>query len=106
MLFELRQYRMRPDQRHNWLRFWEEELLPYLIQKGQVVVGSWVGEQDPDLFVWIRRFDDEADRVRFYEAVRLEGGWATYFLPRIDAMIDRQQSVVTRLTPTARSVIR
>ena len=115
MLFELRQYRMRPGQRENWLRFMAEEIVPYAAEcrrqhslpgSAGAVVGSWVGEQDPDLYVWIRRFDDEAERTRIYAAINQSDRWQTYFLPRIDEMIDRDQNVVTRLTPTPRSVIR
>ena len=65
MLFELRQYRTRPGQRDNWVKFAEEQIIPFQTEKGMVIVGSWVGEQeqDQDLFVWIRKFDSEADRV-------------------------------------------
>ena len=59
MLFELRQYRTLPGQRDNWVRFMEEEVIPFQISKGIVVVASFVGEEEDDLYVWIRRFDSE-----------------------------------------------
>jgi hypothetical protein len=68
MLFELRIYRTRPGQRAAWVRFFEEEIVPYLHAKGIVVVGSFVSEQDEDQFVWMRRFDSEEERVRLYAA--------------------------------------
>lgn len=71
-----------------------------------MVVGSWVGPQDPDAFVWIRRFDDEADRERFAEAAHRTDEWRTNWLPRIREFIDLDANVITLLNPTAKSVVR
>src|SRR5579859_4481184 len=69
MLFELRIYGTRPGQRASWVKFFEEELVPYALSKRVVVVGSFTAEQDQDQFVWIRRFDSEDYRVHAYAAV-------------------------------------
>jgi hypothetical protein len=106
MLFELRQYRMRPGQRDNWVRFMEEVLMPFQISKGMVIVGSFVGEADPDLYVWIRRFEDDQERERLYEAVYQDDHWKAEIAPRVAEMMIREEMVVTRLNPTPRSVIR
>ena len=37
--FELRQYRLRPGQREAWLKFMEEEIVPFQISKGMVIAG-------------------------------------------------------------------
>jgi hypothetical protein len=106
MFFELRQYRTRPGQRENWVRFAEEEIIPFQISKGMVIVGSWTGEQEDDLFVWMRRFDSEAERERLYAAVYESDHWKNTIAPQIPAMLDRDRMVITRIEPTARSVIR
>lgn len=106
MLFELRQYRMRPGKKEGWVKFMEEEIIPFQIQQGMVIVGSWVGEQEEDLYVWIRRFDSEEERVRLYEAVYQSDHWKNSIGPRVPEFIDREKIVVTRLTPTPHSVIR
>jgi hypothetical protein len=106
MLFELRQYRTFPGQRENWVRFMEEQVIPFQTAKGMVIVGSWVGEQDADVYVWLRRFESEAERERLYREVYQSDDWKERFSPRIREMLDREQIVVTRLTPTPRSVIR
>ena len=62
MFFELRQYRCKPGQRDNWVHFMEEVIIPFQSSKGMVIVGSWVGEKEDDLYVWMRRFEDEAER--------------------------------------------
>ena len=64
MLVELRQYRTRPGQRENWVRYMEQEIVPFQRSKGMTILGTWVAEQEDDLFVWLRQFDSEEERVR------------------------------------------
>jgi hypothetical protein len=106
MLFELRQYRMRPGKKDEWVRLMDDEIIPFQTEKGMVIIGSWVGEKEEDLYVWLRRFDSEEERVRLYEAVYQSDRWKNDIGPRVGALIDREQIVVTRLSPTSRSVIR
>ena len=106
MLFELRQYTIRPGQRDRWVRFMEEEIIPFQVKQGMVIVGSFVGETDEAVYVWIRRFADEAERERLYQAVYESDTWKTVIGPQVPEMIDREQIRVTRLVPTPKSVIR
>ena len=106
MFFELRQYRMRPGQRDNWVKFMEEEIIPYQVSKGMVIVGSWVGQEEEDLHVWIRRFESEQERERLYEAVYQSDRWKNELSPRVEELIDRSKIIVTRLEATPKSVIR
>lgn len=106
MFFELRQYRTKPGQRENWVRFMEEEIIPFQISKGMVIVGSFIGEEEDDLYVWIRRFESEAERERLYEAVYQSDHWKNVIAPRIPEMLDRERMKVTRIQPTSRSVLR
>ena len=106
MLFELRQYRMRPGKKDAWVKLMEEEIIPFQSEKGMVIIGSWVGEKEEDLYVWMRRFDSEEERVRLYEAVYQSDRWKSDIGPRVGELIDREKIVVTRLNPTPHSVIR
>lgn len=106
MLFELRQYRMQPGQAENWVRLMEEKIIPFQVSKGIVVVASFVGEEEPDLYVWIRRFDSEAERARIHTEVYESDYWKTEIAPLAGTMIFREQNQVTRLVPTAKSVLR
>jgi hypothetical protein len=106
MLFELRQYRTKAGQREKWVKFMEEEIIPFQVSKGMVVVGSFVGAQEDDLYVWIRRFENEEERVRQYGAVYQSDHWKNVIAPQIGDMLDREKTVVTRLEPTPKSVIR
>ena len=105
MFFELRQYRTLPGQRNNWVRFMEEVIIPFQVSKGMVIVGSFVGEQEQDLYVWIRRFESESERERLYEAVYQSDEWLNNVAPKIPEMLDRDKIMVTRIEPTAASVI-
>ena len=69
MLFELRQYRTKPGQRERWIQLMDDVIIPYQMSKGMVVVATYVGETEDDLYTWIRRFENEEERVRLYEAV-------------------------------------
>jgi len=105
VLFELRQYHIRPDCQRDWVKLMEEEIIPFQVAQGMVILGSFVGERDESVYVWIRRFKDEAERERLYEAVYQSEHWKTKIAPRIPEMMDREQIKVTRLTPTAKSAI-
>jgi hypothetical protein len=106
MFFELRQYRCRPGQREQFVKYMEETVIPFQISRGMVVVGSFVAPEEDDLYVWIRRFDDEAQREALYEAVYEDDEWKNVISPPIGEMMDRSKIVVTRISPTSRSVIR
>ena len=104
--FELRQYRMRPGQRDAWLKLMEEEIVPFQISKGMVIAGMFTGEEDKDLFVWLRRFESEEERERLYEAVYQHDTWKNDIGPRVGDLIDREQIKVTRIEATSKSVLR
>ncbi len=106
MFFEFRQYRIKDGRRDEWVKFMEEEIIPFQISQGMVVVGSFTGETEPDLYIWIRRFDSEEQRVALYKAVYESEKWLTVIKPIIDTMLDRSRVVVTRIVPTSKSVIR
>jgi hypothetical protein len=105
MFFELRQYRTRPGQREAWVKFMEEEIIPFQVAKGMVIVGSFVGQEDPDVYVWIRRFASEEERVRLYQEVYQSDHWKNELGPRVGELIDREQIKVTRLDATPKSVL-
>lgn len=103
MLFELRQYRTHPGQRDNWVKYMEEVIIPFQTDKGMTILGSFVAEQEDDLFVWIRRFESEPERERLYKDVYESDEWKQNIAPSIPGMLDRERIKVTRMTPTPRS---
>ena len=105
MFFELRQYHVRPGKQEKWVKCMEEEIIPFQVKMGMVILGSFVGEEDASVYVWIRRFESEAERKRLYDAVYQSDHWKTEIAPRIPTLIDREQIKVTRIVATPRSVI-
>ena len=105
MFFELREYRTLPGQRENWVRFMEEEIIPFQVSKGMVIVGSFVGEEEDDLYIWVRRFNSEQDREALYEAVYESDHWVNEIGPKVPEMLDRDKIVVRRIEATPHSVI-
>jgi hypothetical protein len=106
VFFELRQYRLRPGKREAWVEFAEQKMIPFQQSKGMVIVGSFVGEEDKDLYVWIRRFESEEERERLYRDVYQSDEWKNVLGPQVGELIDREQIKVTRIEPTPRSIVR
>jgi NIPSNAP len=105
VFFELRQYRTRPGQREKWVKFMEEEIIPFQVARGMVIVGSFVGQEEEDLYVWIRRFENEEERKRQYDAVYESDHWKNVIAPQVPMMIDRDAIKVTRIEATPKSVL-
>jgi hypothetical protein len=105
MFFELRQYRMKPGQRERWAKFMEEKIIPFQVSKGMVVIGSFLGQEEEDLYVWIRRFESEEERKQLYKEVYESDYWKNEISPKVSEMIDREAIKVTRLEATPKSVI-
>lgn len=103
--FELRQYRTKPGERDNWVKYMEETVIPFQISKGMVIIGNFVGEEEEDLYVWIRRFESEEEREQLYQAVYDSEPWKNEIADRVGELIDRTQIKVTRLEATPKSVL-
>jgi hypothetical protein len=103
--FELRQYKPHPGKQDAWVKIMEEEIIPFQVSKGMVICGSYKGETDESVYVWIRRFDSEEQRVQQYKDVYESDFWKTQISPRVPDHIDRSAIVVTRLVATPRSPV-
>ena len=79
--YELRQYFVRPGKMNEWVKIMEEEIIPFQVSKGMVICGSFRGETDESCYIWIRRFNSEAEREALYKAVYETDHWKT----KIDA---------------------
>ena len=88
-----------------WLKVMEEEIIPFQVAKSMVITGSYRGETDDSVYVWMRRFESEAQREALYEAVYESDHWKKEIAPRIPDLLDREKMVVTRIVPTTRSTV-
>ena len=105
MFYEFRQYKTVKGKRNEWVKFMEEEIIPFQVSKGMVILGSFVDEEDEDLYYWIRRFKNEKERERLYKAVYESDKWKNEIAPRIPDLMERKAIVVKRIVPTGKSVI-
>ena len=73
--YELRQYKVFPGKIDEWVRIMEEEIIPFQVSKGMIICASFRGETDESVYVWIRRFESEEQRVALYKAVYESDFW-------------------------------
>ncbi len=78
MLIEIRRYTLVPGRRDEFVEWFESEVVPAMTAVGMRILGSFVSVDDPDVFVYVRGFVDEAERdlltEAFYESDAWEGG--------------------------------
>jgi hypothetical protein len=103
--YELRQYHVRPGKMDEWVKIMEEEIIPFQVSKGMVITGSFRGETDDSKYVWLRRFESEAEREALYKAVYETDHWKTKIAPRVPDCLDRDKMVITRIVSTPKSVL-
>jgi hypothetical protein len=103
--FELRQYTIRPGKMAEWLALMENEIIPFQVAKGAVICASFRGEEDESVYVWVRRFEDEAAREKLYAEVYESEEWKTKFSPRVAELIYREKNHIQRIVPTRMSPI-
>lgn len=102
--YELRQYRILPGRMDDWLELMENEIIPFQVAKGMVITGSYRGEDDDSVYVWMRRFESEDQRKALYAAVYESPEWKDDIGPRVGEVMDRSAIQVTRIVPTPKSV--
>jgi hypothetical protein len=95
MFFELRQYRILPGKRDEWVTVMEERII-----LGQTAMGA----QEDDLYVWIRRFESEEQFTAFSSAYCGSEEWKNELQPKAKEMI--ASTAITRIEATPKSVIR
>ncbi|MFE3205852.1 NIPSNAP family protein [Embleya sp. NPDC059237] len=100
MFYELRRYRTRPGRRDEWVRYMEQVVIPFQTSKGMTVTASFTDEEDPDGYIWIRRFDNEVQRVELYAAVYDSDHWNDVIDLVVKDLLIVEKSVVTRAAPT------
>ncbi|MCZ6452672.1 MAG: NIPSNAP family protein [Alphaproteobacteria bacterium] len=101
--YELRQYKVWPGKMDEWIEIMEREIIPFQISKGMVITGSYRGEEDDSVYIWLRRFENEAQREELYAAVYESDHWKNEIGPRVSDYLDRDALVVTRIVPTPKS---
>ena len=94
---ELRIYEVYEGQMDAWVAYMEEVIIPFQESLGLVITERFRGETDDTLYVWMRRFEDGAQRVAQYEAVYQSDRWKEEIGPRVRQLIDVETIRVERL---------
>ena len=103
--FELRQYKILPGKMDAWVKVMEEDIIPFQVAQGMVICGSFRHETDETVYIWIRRFESEEQRLAQYRAVYESEHWKAGIAPRLDELRDPTGRIVNRIIPTPRSPV-
>ena len=103
--FELRQYKILPGKMDAWVKVMEEDIIPFQIAQGMVICGSYRHETDETVYIWIRRFESEEQRLRQYQAVYESEHWKARIAPRLDELRNPTGRIVNRIMATPRSPV-
>jgi hypothetical protein len=104
MFYEFRQYTIKDCRRREWVKLMEEEIIPFQVAKGMVILGSFIDEKNEDIYYWIRRFKNEKERERLYKKVYESNEWVNDIGLRVGELLDRESIIVKRIVPTDKSV--
>lgn len=100
---EIRQYRAQPGKRDELVKIMEDVIVPFQESLGVNILGTFRSDDDADLFVWIRRFDSEEQRIEQYEAMYQCDEWKHNIGPLLPALMELDTMDVRRVVPTAGS---
>jgi len=95
--YELRQYWAKPGRREALVDLMSQEILPFQVSCGVDVVATFVASDDPDAYVWIRRWSSDQQRERVSAAVYGSSRWNDELMPAVSALMDRERTIVTML---------
>ena len=104
--YEIRQYEIRPGKMEAWLKLMEEEIIPFQVSQGMIITGSFRGETDDSVYIWMRRFETEEERERQYKAVYESDRWKNELTDRVGQLINRETLHVQRVVPTKLSILK
>ena len=106
MFYELRQYKVLPGKMDAWLELMEGEFIPFAVAQGMNITAAFRGEEDETVYVWMRRFESEAERERVDAAVYGSDYMKNDIGPRVSDVLARDGHTVQRIVPTPASVTR
>jgi hypothetical protein len=103
MFYELRQYKVLPGKMDAWLELMEGEFITFAESQGMNITASFRGEEDETLYVWMRRFESEAERERIDAAVYGSDYMKNDIGPRVYDVLAKDGHSVQRILPTPTS---
>ena len=121
--FELRIYQIFPGKMDEWLSFMGKKIMPFQVEQGMVIHGSFVmdssdqfavengervmnSEKKGNTYVWIRRFENQEEKVKLYKAVYESKEWVDNIAPTVANLVDRNSILVHNLSSTPLSIMK
>ena len=121
--FELRIYQIFPGKMDEWLYFMEKTIMPFQVEQGMIIHGSFVMdssdqfavengervmkyEKKGNTYVWIRRFENQEEKVKLYKAVYESKEWVDNIAPTVANLVDRNSILVHNLSSTPLSIMK
>src|SRR5262249_61413438 len=101
-----RRSQTRPGPPEEWVHHTDEGVTPDQDSEGRTETASFTDDDDPDGYVWIRSFNDEAHRAAVYAATPEDTRWTDHIFPAIGELLLIERTVATRAIPTPASPLR
>lgn len=98
MLIEIRRYTIVPGRRDEFVEWFDDEVRPAMTAAGIRIVGSFVSQDDPDVFVYLRGFADEEERARLTSSFHGSAAWTGGMQARAQELETSYQVEVVRST--------
>lgn len=105
-IFEVRTYPVFEGAMEEWVAFMEDRIVPFISSKGMKVDAMFRGVDDPNTFIWIRRFEDEAHRQELYKAVYETEDWQQNYKPTVRRLVDVENAVIHLVEATGSSPVK
>jgi NIPSNAP len=103
-VIEVRIYTIQPGRREEFVKLYDEVLLPAQRRFDLDVLGQFIALDDQETFVWLRRFASQAERQRKWEEFYGSDLWHQELGPRANPLIKDSSNVIA-VAPTPGSAI-
>jgi len=103
-VIEVRIYTIHQGRREEFVKLYDEVLLPAQRQFGLEVLGQFISLDDDQTFIWLRRFDSQQERQRKWDEFYGSDLWRNQLGPRANPLMQDTSNVIA-VQPTPGSAI-
>jgi hypothetical protein len=103
-VIRVRIYTIHQGKREEFVKLYDEVLLPAQRQFGLEVLGQFISLDDDQTFIWLRRFDSQQERQRKWDEFYGSDLWRNQLGPRANPLMQDTSNVIA-VQPTPGSAI-
>ena len=103
-VIEVRIYTIHQGKREEFVKLYDEVLLPAQRRFGLEVLGQFISLDDDQTFIWLRRFDSQQERQRKWGEFYGSDLWCNQRGPRVNPLMQDTSNVIA-VQPTPGSAI-